>query len=279
MDERSNPQSSAPDEGELLAAYLDAETDEVTSARVERLLREDSQAAARLDAIARTRARLQDLDGAVPPEGFRERLDARLRAEREAPDTPRARRSARTADQRFAPLAAVAALVLVAVLGVGALLTFMPRGASEEAGGGAGEAAAPAATSGNAPLAGSDSRADEREQAASAPEGEAAGEELDAGGGGLEAAVPRVSGDAEIARRLERPAQRTRDPSAREAELRARSGLPATPVCVDDVDASAVDLVERDGELLLVALVTGGDGPRVVVFDPEGCARVRTFAP
>jgi hypothetical protein len=275
MDERRDPHTNAPDEGELLAAYLDAQTDEVTSARVERLLRQDPQAAARLDAIARTRARLQRLDGAVPPDGFRDRLDARLRAERgEARQTPVAS-GTRTSANRFAPLAAVAALVLVAVLGVGALLSQVEGSGSEESAGGGAEldAQAPAATSGDAPLAGAD------DQAAEEGAGAAAAEEEDEVRTSAEAAAPRVGGDADIARRLERPAQSTRDPSAREAELRAEAGLPAGPVCVDDVDASAVDLVERDGELVLVALVAGRNGPRVVVFDPQECTQVRTFAP
>src|SRR5918994_5777036 len=97
MDERNDPQTNAPDEGELLAAYLDAETDDMASARVERLLRQDPQAAAKLDALAHTRARLQRLDDVAPPEGYRERLDARLRAER----TPGARHD----DVRRAPVA------------------------------------------------------------------------------------------------------------------------------------------------------------------------------
>jgi hypothetical protein len=277
MDERHTPHTNAPDEGELFAAYLDAQTDEVTTARVERLLRQDPQAAARLDAIARTRARLQRLDGAVPPDGFRDRLDARPRAERgEARQTPVAS-GTRTSANRFAPLAAVAALVLVAVLGVGALLSQVEGSGSEESAGGGAEldAQAPAATSGDAPLAGADDQATEEGAGAAAAQEEEEQEVRTT----AEAAAPQVGGDADIARRLERPAQSTRDPSAREAELRAEAGLPAGPVCVEDVDASAVDLVERDGELVLVALVAGRNGPRVVVFNPQECTQVRTFAP
>jgi negative regulator of sigma E activity len=270
MDERHDPQSSAPAEGELLAAYLDAQTDEVTSARIERLLRQDPQAAARLDAIARTRARLQRLDGAVPPDGFRERLDARLQSERAEARHPHVAREPRRSANRLAPLAAVAALVLVAVLGVGALLG-QTASSQDEAAGGAAEmqADAPAATSGNAPLAGADGENAERDSGEEALEGDARTS--------AEAALPQGGGDAEITRRLE--AQDTGDPSTREAELRASAGLPAEPVCVDAVDAEAVDLVERNGEVVLVALIPGRSEPRVVVFDPADCARVRTFAP
>src|ERR687891_318652 len=134
MDERHDPQTNAPDEGELLAAYLDAETDDITSARVERLLRQDPQVAAKLDALARTRARLQRLDDVAPPEGFRERLDARLRAERTSgaqrgdarrPSVAR-RAGSRTRwwNDRFAPRVAVAALVLLVVAGGDALLSL-----------------------------------------------------------------------------------------------------------------------------------------------------------
>jgi hypothetical protein len=278
MDERHTPRSDAPDEGELLAAYLDAQTDEVTAARVERLLRQDPQAAARLDAIARTRARLQRLDDVVPPDGFRQRLDARLRAERAgsaSAQPAQAAHRARTERRWFRPLVAVAALVLVAVVGGGTVLSLVTASGDSAESGSAFDTAAEAPASGDqAPLSGGDEgMAAERQDDAVGAEEEAQAPST------ADAAAPHVDSDADIARRLQAPEGLAQEVPVREAELRAGAGLPVEPACLADGDATAVDLVERDGELLLVALVDSGDGAHVVVFDPSTCTRLRTFAP
>jgi negative regulator of sigma E activity len=294
MDEHGDPQTNAPDEGELLAAYLDAETDDITSARLERLLREDPQVAARLDALARTRARLQRLDDVAPPEGFRERLSSRLAAERahtaeavqepveqpqaveQAHDLPAVRRTQRW----FAPLATAAALILVAVIG-GATLLF--QSGSDESAESAGapaqlqaESAAP-----NAPMAGEDSGAEQAEEGGGAFEDEAAtsadGATPRATDEPLRAATPRVASDAGIAARLQRPAQRTDDPVARESELRARAGLAPVSPCLAGTDATAVDLVEVDGRVVVTALTGEGEAQDVVLFDAQSCERLRSF--
>jgi hypothetical protein len=283
MDERHDPQTNAPDEGELLAAYLDAETDDMASARVERLLRQDPQAAAKLDALAHTRARLQRLDDVAPPEGYRERLDARLRAERtpgarhgdvrRAPVARQAGGRARWWNDRVAQLVAVAAVVLLAVVGGAALLNLSQVGSGDAASGGAEIEARAPADSDSAQQYGADDRGSE------------AAESLAEGGGtgaipsGAAQALPQVSTDADIAARLHRRTQSTDDPAASEAELRQRAGMPATPVCLRDIDAAAVDLVELDGQPVLTALVTHRDGARVAIFDPQACARLRTFTP
>ena len=283
MDERHDPQTNAPDEGELLAAYLDAETDDLTSARIERLLQQDPQAIAKLDAIARVRARLQRLDDVVPPEDLRERLDARLRAERTrytehgvARRAPAARQPASRArrwNQRLAPRAAAAGLVLLAVIGGAALL--LPRsgsdsmGATAEEAGGAGEAPA------SAPRLGGEDNSTYAEGAEGTIEQDA-GQPAD-----TQAALElqRVRTDADIAARLDRRAQRTQDAAARETRLRRRAGMPTAPICLSDIDATAVDLVELDGEPVLSALVPDPDGSKVALFDLQTCARLRTFTP
>jgi hypothetical protein len=275
MDERHTPQSSAPDEGELLAAYLDAETDEVTSTRIERLLRQDPEAAARLDAIARARTRLQRLDTAIPPGGFRGRLDDRLRAERAAQDTQATQAPRRSRAERhwFRPLVAVAAVLLVALIGGSALLNTV----QESTGSALDTAAAPAEDG----AALSDERDDAEQEAAGGGEAAESGAAAEAERAPVtsDAGAPHVDSDADIALRLQAEARSGQDAAAREAGLRAAAGLPTEPACLDGGDAAAVDLVERDGELLLVALVDGDDGRRVVVFDPDACTRLRTFAP
>ena len=281
MDERRDPLTNAPDEGELLAAYLDGETDDVTSARIERRLHTDPTVAAKLDALAHVRARLQRLDEVEPPAGFGERLDARLRSERAQgrPATPpatsmqpaKARRTSRAS--RLMPFAVAASLLLLAVLGGAALLSVRTGGGGESVSAEF-EANADGAEARDAPMA--------------APEEEAAGEEAD--GGGATTAVeqaapdsarglPDVATDRDIVGRLQQQDQAADDPVSREAELRARAGLPASPTCLDDLDATAVDLVERDGQQVLSALITDGGGPQVVLFDPRTCERIRTFQP
>jgi negative regulator of sigma E activity len=293
MDEHRDPQTNAPDEGELLAAYLDAETDDLTSARLERLLQQDPQAAARLDALARTRERLQRLDEVAPHEGFRERLDARLAAERTpsqvtqsqrtaAPgDAGRVQAGARATQRWFAPFAAAAALVLVAVIGGAALLG--------QTGSGEDSAAAPAplqaesSGAADAPMAEADDGAGSGEERAGAPasgaqsEVPAGAEEEQAANESSASAPPRVTSDAGIAARLRRSARITDDAAARESELRERAGLATAPVCLADTDATAVDLVELDGRPVIAALTGSGDEQDVVLFDARSCERLRRF--
>ena len=314
MDERRDPQTDAPDEGELLAAYLAAETDDLTSARIERRLLEDPEVADRLDALARTRQRLQRLDDVRPPADFRARLDARLRAERAgrtdpasgavAASTHAGERSARTAGGRrhrgrrfdtrwLTPLATAAALVVVAVIGGTALWNMSAGTSSEESAGSAADTAAEAEGPVAEPFAAPDSGGESAEGGGESAEGgdaaggEAAQQELsdradqDAGGPDAAAAdaLPRVTADADIAARLRDQARSTDQPAEREAELRRRSGLPPQTLCLTDSAATAVDLVERDGRAVLTALVADGSGARVVLFDPGDCARLRAFAP
>jgi hypothetical protein len=301
MDDRRDPQTGAPDEGELLAAYLAAETDDLTTARIERRLLEDPQAAARLDALARTRQRLQRLEQVQPPPGFRARLDARLRAERATPHEHTARAGTRVSSvrrersRRFAPLATAAALVLAAVLGGVTLLNSI--GSVEESAESADQVTDTAADQPAAqdePLAAEPFAAPESgEQGAAGGESsgaDGADESSGADGAGADrddagtldaraGTLPQVTVDADIAARLRDDARTTDEPALREADLRERSGLPPQPLCLAGSDAAAVDLVERDGRVLLVALAPGGEGSRVVLFDPGDCTRLRAFVP
>lgn len=294
MDERRDPQTDAPDEGELLAAYLAAETDDLTSARIERRLLEDPQVAARLDALARTRQRLQRLEQVQPPPGFRERLDARLRTERATPHEQAARAGTRASSvrrergRRLAPLATAAALVLTAVLGGVTLLNSVGGSVEESAGSGdqVTDTAADRPATADEPLAAEPFAAPESGQGGAA-DGESSGADGGAAAGKDDAGtldaragtLPRVAVDADIAARLRDDARTTDEPALREAALRERSGLPPQPLCLAGSDAAAVDLVERDGRTLLVALTPGGEGSRVVLFDPGDCTRLRAFVP
>lgn len=285
MDERRDPQTNAPDEGELLAAYLAAETDDLTSARIERLLLDDPQVADRLDALARTRQRLQRLDDVQPPPGFRERLDIRLRAERAAQTDggghaagERNRRVRSSDRRRFASFAAAAVLVLVAVIGGASLLSV--GGSVEQSAETAADSAAeaPADAPAAEPFAAPDSGGEAAGggDAADAPQ-QLPGETDEEGA--VARTLPQVAADADIAARLRDEARSTDAPAIREADLRQRSGLRAQPLCLADVDAAAVDLVERDGRTLLAALVSDDGRRHVALFDPQNCTQLRTFVP
>jgi len=285
MDEHRDPQTNAPDEGELLAAYLDADTDDLTSARLERLLQQDPRAAARLDALARTRARLQRLDEVAPPEGFRERLDARLAAERTPSQVTQSQRtpSARATQRWFAPFAAAAALVLVAVIGGAALLG--QSGSGEDSAAAPAQLQAESSGAANAPMAEADDggdSADERAGAGAAAgtsgtPSEAAGAEQEEANEASGRALPRVAGDAKLAEHLRRLAQASEHPFDREFEQRVRAGLSTAPMCVNGVDETAADLVEFNERLVVAALIQGDDGPYVAVYDAQSCKRLRTF--
>lgn len=289
MDERRDPQTNAPDEGELLAAYLAAETDDLTSARIERLLLDDPQVADRLDALARTRQRLQRLDDVQPPPGFRERLDIRLRAERAAQTDggghaagERDRRVRSFDRRRFASFAAAAVLVLVAVIGGASLLSV--GGSVEQSAETAADSAAEAPA--DAPAAEPFAEPDSGGEAAGG--GDAAGGDAadapqqlpgETDEGAVARTLPQVAADADIAARLRDEARSTDDPAIREADLRQRSGLRAQPLCLADIDAAAVDLVERDGRTLLAALFSDDGRRHVALFDPQNCTQLRTFVP
>jgi len=288
-DDASTP-ADALDEGALLAAYLDGDTDEVTTARIERRLADDDALAARLDAIAGTRARLQRLDEVATPADVRGRLRRRLDAERvvgpsvdgpavgtnrPAPSDPAEVDRARRWSVRVAPVMAAAAIVLVAVLGAAAVVGQLGVGGADESAGGDAALEADAGGQADAPQA-------------AAPQDEAAGEgaavEADrarseaARGGGDRQAAAKVDGDADIAARAERlrgdpPA----DLLAHERRLRDRAGLSTTRLCVRELEAATVDLVDEDGRMALAVLVRGAS-PQIVLLDPRTCAAIRTIS-
>jgi len=285
-DDTSTP-ADALDEGALLAAYLDGDTDEVTTARIERRLADDDALAARLDAIAGTRARLQRLDDVTTPADVRARLHRRLDAERvdRAVDRPGGRTGrtaasdpadvnrARPWSVRAAPAMAAAAIVLVAVLGAAAVVGQLGRGGAEES---AGLDAALEAD------AGAQAEAPQDDAAATAGEGAAvepdrARSEAARDGGDRQAAA-QVDGDADIAARAERlRSDPPADLLASERRLRDRAGLSTTRLCVRELEAATVDLVDEDGRMALAVLVRGAS-PQIVLLDPRTCAAIRTIS-
>lgn len=288
MRDDSSTGPDARDEGALLAAYLDGDTDEVTTARIERRLASDDALAARLDALAATRARLQRLDEVTAPADVRARLRERLQTERAGPDTDEhdvtteVRRPRRWSVRAMPVLATAAAIVLVTVLGTAAVLGQLGSGGTEESAGGevsledqagAGaeepQAAAPDEAAGRA--AGGGAGAMTAESAASEP---VRGDDTRTD----EQAVARVEGDAEIAARAERlRADPPGNLRARERLLRDQAGLPTARLCVGELRAATVDLVDEDGRVALAVMVRGAS-PQIVLLDPRTCAAIRTIA-
>ncbi len=283
MSDAREHDGDALDEGALLAAYLDGETDDITTRRLERRLADDPALAARLDAVATTRAQLQRLAQVTMPDDMRRRLHAHLEQER-TPATPAATPATRRRwwSAGIAPVAAAAAVLLVAVIGVASLAPLFVGGGEEAAVESAGttDEAAPEA----APRLQAEADAAEDQQTAGAAGGEPSAEDpgapdtAGAGRDGVGTAPVTVEGDAEIAARAERLLE---DPPtslrARERRLRRRAGLPAQPSCVADLEASTVDLVDEDGRLALAVLLDG-DAEQIVLLDPQTCAPIRTVS-
>lgn len=288
----------ARDEGALLAAYLDGDTDEVTTSRIERRLAADDALAARLDALAATRARLQRLDEVAVPADVRARLRVRLGAERaahgdaevrnvsaaqarhDAPDptgatnVPRTRRWSLPA---IPVMAAAAALVLVAVLGAAAVLGQLGVGGTAESGGAEVSLDAQAEAEADAPQA-AVPQDDAADGAVGGGDGGAAADTARGGDTRGDQQAAKVDGDADIAAR----AQRLRDDPpaslrAREHRLRERAGLPTARLCVRELEAATVDLVDEDGRVALAVMVRGAN-PQIVLLDPRTCAAIRTIS-
>lgn len=109
------------DTGEELAAYAAGDLDADERAAIEAQLARDPALRRRLERIERVDALLAGLPDVTPPDGLRERLDERLRADTVAPqqDELAQRRTARRRVWRPLAIAAAAAAV-IAVIGVGA---------------------------------------------------------------------------------------------------------------------------------------------------------------
>lgn len=181
MTDQPTPQ---PPPDETLAAYLVGDLDAQQAAAVDAAL-DDPDTAARLDALAETLVRLRRVDDVAPPDGYAERLRARLQAP--APGTPA---TVTTLDRARARRtwsgvgAAAAALVLLAV-GSFAVL--------QGVGGGSGGDSAEVA--GEQPLADADA-GDEAGSAESFAAEEAAPQAAPEGGAGDGAPQPATVPDA-----------------------------------------------------------------------------------
>jgi hypothetical protein len=281
MRDDSSTGSEAHDEGALLAAYLAGDTDDVTTARIERRLASDDALAARLDALAATRARLQRLDEVTVPADVRARLRVRLDAERagggaEGRDVTTEVRRAPGWSVRATPvMATAAAIVLIAVLGAAAVLGQFSTGGTEESAGGEVSLEGPAGAEAEAAPDEAGDRA--AGGGAGAMAAESAASEPARGGGADQQAAAEVAGDAEIAARAERlradPPENLR---ARERRLREQAGLPMARLCVRELRATTVDLVDEDGRVALAVMIRGAS-PQIVLLDPRTCAAIRTI--
>ncbi len=277
MSDAREHDTDALGEGELLAAYLDGQTDDVTTTRLERRLALDPDLAARLDALAATRAQLQRLAQVEMPDDARQRLRARLIREREE-QTPAAvvRRRRPRWTPRLAPLAAAAAVVLVVVVGLASVIPgTVEQGAEESADGSADSVEQAAGAADAEPPAVSDPAAQNDAAANGAAEAEPPAEATQ---GRVIKPPAAVDGDAEIAARAERLLQ---DPpvslGARERRLRRRAGLPSDVTCVADLEASTVDLIAEDGRVALAVLLDEEAG-QIVLLDPTTCAPIRMIS-
>lgn len=268
-------------EGELLAAYLDGDTDDVTTARLERRLAVDATLAARLDAIAATRARMQRLAQVSVPDRARQRLHDELERERRAELTSRrADRSTSAAPRRArrwrlptGPAIAAAAIALVTVLGLTSLLGPLGGGGGETQ-----ESAADAAAEGTAAEDAAAEPADTGDRAGAAGLGASdEAPEAEAGADAAPSAAFQVTDDAEIAARaLRLRADPPADLRTRERRLREDAGLPTAPLCVGDLDAETVDLIAEGGRVALAVLLADTD--EIVLLAPRTCTRIRTIS-
>jgi hypothetical protein len=108
-----------PGSDEALSAYLAGELDEQAAAAFEARLAADPALTARLDALAGALVTLAGADDVEPPQGFGERLGARLEAEGAAADLDARRRAA---SRRWSAVATAAAAVAVLAIAGGRLL-------------------------------------------------------------------------------------------------------------------------------------------------------------
>ncbi|HEX6255363.1 MAG TPA: hypothetical protein VFZ70_06090 [Euzebyales bacterium] len=262
--------TDAVDDGELLAAYLDSETDDTTTARLERRLADDAALAERLDAIAQVRMRMQRLSEVSAPDEARQRLREELARVRggttvggpAGADAPTGAGRRRWWALRAGPALAAAAVLVIAVFGAATLLR--PVGGSEESG------EALVADEGDAAEAAGAGGADDAPQADEQPAGEAADTAA------AQAQAAPVDSDSEIATRaLELRADAPDDLRARERQLRERAGLPTDRLCVTELDAATVDLVDEDGRVALAMLLSDVD--QIVLLVPRTCAAIRTI--
>jgi hypothetical protein len=303
MTDRPHDAHDATDEGALLAAYLEGETDPVTTARLERRLAAEPELARRLDALADTVQRLRRVDAAQPPPGFRARLDERLRAAGAAQRTTSgeepgaaqpasspqavADRGTRRVSRWWRPLAAAAAVAVVAVMGAAAVLNSLAGTAGDDAAESAAAGTSADEVEDEAQAAAGDVATELPRAAADAAPGDGDAGGRDAGAAamgqpeqsqaGTAGVVPSVPSDARLADRLRAAADATRTPAARERALRQRAGLPTEPLCTRALQADAVDVVERGGRVVVAVLVTDGRPGRIEVLDPGTCAAVTTL--
>ncbi|ROP45596.1 anti-sigma factor [Pseudokineococcus lusitanus] len=118
-----SPWRTGDDARDLLGAYALDAVDDVERARVERLLREDADAAAEAASFRETASRLAVAVAATPPPALRARVLAEVaRTRQEAPSAVRPADRRRAGARSVRLLAAACGVLLVGCLGLGAAL-------------------------------------------------------------------------------------------------------------------------------------------------------------
>ena len=272
-----NPPDSAADRGELLAAYLDGDVDEMTAQRLERRLRDDEDLRAELDRIHDVVVALRRVDAVEVPPGLSDRIRAHVHAgtsdaadATDVADAPGATAAAgrldtaterpvttRTGHRPSAtprwwqrPITVAAALGLLGVVAVSSLGVAGLGGADEA--GGDGEMAAMSADSAGSAEESRDSAAAEGGEGSTSGGDTAAGADAPAQDGGGDAAeaveesipeglAPLATDDVAIVEGLE-------DPEARQGYLRELRTQPEMAERLADPPSAASD--DRYAQLL-----------------------------
>ena len=127
--------ASRPETGEMLAAYLAGELDDVSTARIERALLDDAELRAQLDGIHDTVIALRQVDDVEPPADLRQRLTDHL-TNLEQPPAAKPKRTARERQSQPAwwrrPITAAAAFALVGIVAISSL-AVLSGGSGDEA--------------------------------------------------------------------------------------------------------------------------------------------------
>ena len=309
MTDSSYSDIGQPEDGELLAAYLDDDLDEVTARALERRLEADAALRDNLDAIHNVMLRMRRVDEVDVPDDVQERIRARVaqRSSAEAPGSMSARGRRRASVPGHAPtpwwrrpIAAAAAIGLLGILAISSLGIISVGGLEGDDSGGRQEAAVTAqADEAGEEAGGADSPAIAEERAAESDTGVAA-LSTEAAAIAPESVIEVPGLDTQEGRlafleELTRPSDQdllSARPGARTGEQRAALrewGLP--PTCVERLlpegSPSALQLVVTDGSqgqwfgaavrteggALMLRLVDPSDACAIVVeevVDPEG---------
>ena len=129
-----NDRRMSPEQDERLSAYLAGELADDEATALEEELAGDVELRSELDALAAALVSLSGADDVAVPDGFAERLDARLAAEATVPDLAQRRRERAKRTNRWMAIGTAAAVVVLgAVMGGNALRTMTSGGGATSA--------------------------------------------------------------------------------------------------------------------------------------------------